>query len=227
MFERLVKVKSVWELMYESVIENVRWVMILENLVVLFRKDTFRSIVGNEIYYPQETPGCRYYIKPNDGSCGKDIRIVENKLFEDIVGYTICPEIITPLIGGKYKYDYRVWVVVNSDLTYFICPTFIKRVSLVEFDIKQTYGSLTNISLYSKIIECQDERIFNSVNFIIQNTLKKLNPISNDTFMLTGWDFIEDIHGNIFVLEVNCNPGINIEYTQTFSEFLNHINTHS
>lgn len=215
--------KSVWELMYSTVIEN-NWVMILENLTDLFRKDSFKNIVGQKNYYPQTTIKCRYYIKPNDGSCGKGIEISNTFISKE--GYTTTPEIICPMIeidSIKYKYDYRVWISIREDLTYFICPTFIQRVSMLPFDKDKIDGSLTNISLYSKIIEYQNNELYNKVEFIVGDVLKSLQKKESNKLMLTGWDFIENQDGELFVLEVNCNPGLNPQYTQVMEEFISNI----
>jgi hypothetical protein len=214
-----------------AIFENVLWDMILTNLTPLFRKDTFYNIVGNKNYYPQPTPNCRYYIKPNDGSCGKGIYIENTKPSKAIEGFTICPEIITPLMlvnDKKYKYDYRVWIGIKSDLTFFVCPTFILRVSMVPFSLDTIYGSLTNTALYSEQFNHQDVILYDKINYIVKDVLEQLpsNTRHEDNLthlMLTGWDFIENENGELFVLEVNCSPSINIQHTQVMTEFLNWI----
>ena len=234
----LTKVKSVWDILREVPSENMNWVMLIDNLIPLFRKNTFFDLVSTKSYYPQSMPNCRYYIKPNDGSCGKGIQIVNFLPPNPIEGYTICPEIITPpiIIGtNKYKYDYRVWIGIQSDLKYFICPTLIKRVSTVPFSLDTMYGSFTNTSLYSEQFDHQDSELYDKINMIVMDVLKSLLlftpgfsvrreeniPDTDTKLMLTGWDFIENESGELFVLEVNCNPGINIQHTQVMTEFLN------
>lgn len=214
--------KSVWEYMYDNQDTNGKWVMILENLIPLFRKDSFSDIVKDKDYYPQKTNNCRYYIKPNEGSCGKGITI-SNTYPGEIDGYIVCPEIKTSLIDGKYKYDFRVWIAISSNLQYYICPTFIQRVSTIEFSDNKFEGSLTNLSLYGDAYECQDDILYENFNGIVKNVLSNLEPNNLDTVMLTGWDFIIDECGNPYVLEVNCSPGFNIQYTQTFNEFLGYL----
>eukprot|EP01038_Epipyxis_sp_PR26KG_P015448 gene15448-20842_t len=213
----LVKIKSIWQLFYELQSDLFgNWTMVLQNLVPLFRKDTFKEL--NSEFYPKVTPNCRYYIKPNDGAGGKGILIV-NELQRPLAGYTITPEIITPLINGM-KYDYRVWIGITGNLDYFICPTFIKRKSTVAFDITSNAGSLTNLSLYSVQENFQDVELYNHVHLIVHSILHKLTPVKSDEFMLTGWDFIHDCNHELFVLEVNCNPGVTIEYMDIMIEFL-------
>ena len=225
--QSLVKVKSIWELMRNIPIEfeKAEWVMILNNLIPLFRKDTFFNIVGNKRYYPQPTPNCRYYVKPNDGSCGKGIQIINKLPLVPIKDHTVCPEIMSPLVSigpHKYKYDYRVWIGIQSDLKYYICPTFICRTSMVPFNLDTINGSLTNTSLYSEQHDYQNVDIYNKANCIVHDILKYLEPkeCTKTSIMLTGWDFIESKDGDLFVLEVNCNPGIGILHTQTITEFL-------
>lgn len=238
----LTKIKSTWDLLRDIpiIFENVDWDMITVNLIPLFRKDTFFNMIGKKNYYPQQTPNCRYYIKPNDGSCGKGIQITHTLPLTPIDGYTICPEIITPLIlvkNKKCKYDYRVWIGICTDLTYFICPTLIRRISTIPFSLDTTYGSLTNTSLYSEQFNYQNDDLYNKIDYIVKDVLIQLLPNTSnisDTsntyttynrihLMLTGWDFIENEYGELFVLEVNCNPSINIQHTQVMTEFLNWI----
>lgn len=235
----LILIKSIWELMYimPIIFERVYWDMILSNLIPLFRKDTFSRIVNSKTYYPQETPNCRYYIKPNGGSCGKGIQIVNELPLFEIKDCTICPEIISPLIeidNKKYKCDYRVWIAIQSDLTYFVCPTLIRRISSVPFSLISEYGSLTNTSLYSNQDDYQDILLYNKINLIVADILKSLHSDTSNVLdeidpkkhlMLTGWDFIENEYGDVFVLEVNCNPGICIQHVQIMTEFLEYINS--
>lgn len=193
------KFKSIWELMYNIPInisdkKELNWVMIIENLIPLFRKDTFIKLIGKNKYYPQETENCRYYIKPNDGSCGRDIKIVD-KLPPIIEGYTICPEIITPLILKKYKYDYRVWIGIQSNLEYFVCPTIIQRISTIPFNLNSTNGSLTNTALYSDQCDYQNVELYIKIIDIVSDVLKHLDVGSDKNLMLTGWDFIENESG--------------------------------
>lgn len=221
----LTKNKSTWELLRNVPImfDNVSWNMLLHNLIPLFRKDTFFDLVGKHDYYPQPIPNCRYYIKPNDGSCGKGIKIVNSLPNNPISDHTICPEIVTPLIsinGKKCKYDYRVWIAIKSDLTYFICPTLIQRISNVPFNLESEYGSLTNTALYSDQFDYRDEMLYDKINIVVKEVLTKLTPIDDSCVMLTGWDFIENESKKLFVLEVNPNPSINIQHTQSMTEFL-------
>lgn len=228
LFEILSKHKSIWEIMtYNPQIynyENIFWTMILENLTDLFRKDTFFKLVHNEKYYPQPTQNCRYYIKPNNGSGGKNIKIVNSLNNLKLIDETASPEILTPCVikdGIKYKYDYRVWIGIKSDLSYYICPTLIKRVSNIPFDITKKDGSITNTSLYSDRVDETNEIIYNKINLIVNDVLKKINPIQlNNQIMLTGWDFIENETGDMYVLEVNPNPSTNIQHINVFNEFI-------
>ncbi len=225
----LPQVKSTWELLYNlNFHEKNNWIELHDNLIPLFRKDTFYSLVGHEPYYPQPTPNCRYYIKPNDGSCGKGIKIVNVKPLEPIESYVVCPEIITPLIttpdGLKYKYDYRVWVGIRGDLEFYVCPTLIKRISTIPFNINESVGSLTNTSLYSEQSNYHDESLYKQICPIVANVLSKLPEIkANKQAMLTGWDFIVGESGDVYVLEVNCSPGINILHSEVLTEYLNWI----
>ncbi len=222
----LPKVKSAWELLYNlNSNEKNNWIELHENLIPLFRKDSFYSLVGHEPYYPQPTPNCRYYIKPNDGSCGKGIQIVNTKPDKPDESCIVCPEIIPQLIinsdGTKYKYDYRVWIGIKGDLDFYVCPTLIKRISTIPFNINEIAGSLTNTSLYSEQFNCQDEGLYKQICLIVANVLTKLTPNTNDKqVMLTGWDFIIGEHGDLFVLEVNCSPGINILHSEVIIEYL-------
>jgi hypothetical protein len=226
----LPKIKSAWELLYLNpvIFPNIKWIPLINNLIPLFRKDSFYNLIGSEPYYPQPTPNCRYYIKPNDGSCGKGIRIVNSKPIEPDNNYTVCPEIITPLIiksNGKFKYDYRVWVGVTEKLEFYVCPTLILRVSTIPFNINEVVGSLTNTSLYSEQFNCPDTNLYNQIVPIVKNVLDKLPKISSlntneKQVMLTGWDFIVDESGKMFVLEVNCSPGINILHMDVMTEYL-------
>lgn len=227
------KIKSSWELLYNTPItlNNTSWDLIIDNLIPLFRKDSFYKIYNKKEYYPQEKPNCRYYIKPNDGSCGKGIRIINSKPIYKIEDHTICPEILTPLViidGKKFKSDYRVWIGLSSDLEYYICPTFIKRISTIPFDISKFEGSLTNTSLYSEQINYKDKIMYNKINNIVKDVLNYLIPINISTdskkhIMLTGWDFILNENNELFILEVNCSPGINVLHKEVMLEFLNWI----
>lgn len=231
----LSKIKSAWELLYEipTDFENVHWNFVLPNLTQLFRKDTFFELIHTKKYYPQPTQNCRYYIKPNEGSCGKGIQVVNELPSQKIVGHTICPEIITPLISIEnmhYKYDYRVWIGIDLELNYFVCPTIIRRVSTVPFSLDTAYGSITNTSLYSEQFDHTDSELYEKINCIVKDILtnlkplKQIEPLSDKKYlMLTGWDFIENKFGELFVLEVNCNPSINILHKQVMTEFLNWI----
>lgn len=225
----LIKFKSIWDLLRETpiIFDNINWVMIINHLIPLFRKDTFFNMVGTEKYYPQPTLNCRYYIKPNDGSCGKGIQITYD-IPLPIEGYTICPEVISPLmkIDGKgFKYDYRVWVGICSNLEYFICQTLILRRSNIPFSLDSTFGSLTNTALYADQFDHQNIELYNKINLIVKNVLDHLSPSTDEehNIMLTGWDFIENESNELFVLEVNCNPAINIQHQQIMTEFLNSI----
>ena len=75
----ITNIKSIWELMYTTIITCDNWKMIIDNLIPLFRKDTFNNIVKYKKYYPKITENCRFYIKHNKSSCGKGIYIL-NKL---------------------------------------------------------------------------------------------------------------------------------------------------
>jgi hypothetical protein len=228
----LPKVKSSWELIYNVpiIFNKISWDLIIDNLITLFRKDTFYNLVGNEDFYPQKTPNCRYYIKPNDGSSGKKINIVNSLPPTPIPNCTICPEIMSPLIyidNQGYKYDYRVWIGITSDLKYYICPTLILRLSNIPFDINNSLGSLTNTSLYSEQFNHQDNQLYIQIDKIVNNVLNKLEPKelsdSKIHLMLTGWDFIIDKSGKLFVLEVNCSPGLNILHKQVMEEYISWI----
>ena len=224
------KYKSIWQLLLEFPMEfkNVYWTHILENLIPLFRKDTFCKLVSNKNYYPQKTHNCRYYIKPNAGSCGKGITIVNEFLTQIPENHTAVAEIIPPMITinkEKYKYDYRIWIGICSDMRYFICPTFIKRISCVPFDISLCYGSLTNTSLYSEQFNCKNDVLYEKANAIVKDVICLLPNLEMETnnlakVMLTGWDFIEDTNNNLYVLEVNCNPSLNILHHEVMEEFL-------
>ncbi len=226
-FSILPKVKSSWELLYNlNSPEKNNWIELHDNLIPLFRKDSFFSLVGNEPYYPQPTPNCRYYIKPNDGSCGKRIQIVNAKPDKPDDKWVTCPEIIPRLIttpdGLKYKYDYRVWVGIKGDLEFYVCPTLIKRTSTIPFNINESAGSLTNTSLYSEQSNYNDESLYKQICLIVADVLSKLSGIkANRQAMLTGWDFIVGESGEVYVLEVNCSPGINILHSDVMTEYLN------
>ena len=241
--QSLPKIKSAWELLYYVPItfKHVNWIPIIDMVTPLFRKDTFFRLIGDKNYYPQPTPNCRYYIKPNDGSCGKGIEIVDSLPLDLDKNYIACPEIITPLIKSSgtnlnhgYKYDYRVWIGIcysQTDLTYFICPTFILRVSSIPFNPKEKNGSLTNTSLYSEQFNYNNVELYEKVNIIVKDVLNEIKIINQleDKFkqtnvMLTGWDFIVNESGDVFVLEVNCSPGINILHEKVMKEYLNWIN---
>jgi len=224
------KYRSIWELLYDVPIECkfCMWTNILDNLMELFRKNTFYNLIGNEKYYPQPTENCRYYIKPNNGSFGRGIKLVNSlNNITNIDDHIICPEIITPCITideKQYKYDYRVWIGIKSDLSYFICPTFIKRISNIPFDITITDGSITNTCLYSDQFDYQDYYLYKKVNTIVHDVIKKLTTKNENKVMLTGWDFIENQNNELFVLEVNPNPSINFQHLNVMTEFLNWIN---
>lgn len=255
--QSLPKIKSSWELLYYIPItfKHVNWIPIIDILTPLFRKDTFFNIVKHKNYYPQPTPNCRYYIKPNNGSCGKGIEIVDSLPLDLDKNYIACPEIITPLIKSSdinlnqnqgYKYDYRVWIGICSlptsqisstqtDLTYFICPTFILRVSSIPFNPKEKDGSLTNTSLYSEQFNHNDVELYKKINIIVKDVLNEIKIMNQfeekfkqtnqqTNVMLTGWDFIVNESGDVFVLEVNCSPGINILHEKVMKEYLNWIN---
>lgn len=224
------KYKSIWDLMQNCpiIFEKNKWEMILTNLIKLFRKDSFENLVKNELYYPQPTQNCRYYLKPNNGSNGKNIKIINNNNIT-IEDHILCPEIITPLMrtqNGLCKYDYRIWIGIKNNLDFYICHTMIKRVSLIPFDLNSENGSLTNTSLYSEQFNCNNLEIYEKVFRIVKDILKKLTPDqeNKNKVMLTGWDFIENEHNELFVLEVNCNPGLNIQHMEVLTEFLNWIN---
>ncbi len=228
-FSVLPKVKSSWELLYNlNSYDKNNWIELHDNLIPLFRKNSFYNLVGHEPYYPQPTPNCRYYIKPNDGSCGKGIQIVNVKPMEPVESCVVCPEITPRLIttpdGLKYKYDYRVWVGITGDLEFYVCPTLIKRISTIPFNINESAGSLTNTSLYSDQINCQDDSLHKQICMIVADVLSKLPEINaNKQAMLTGWDFIVGESGEVYVLEVNCSPGINILHLEVLIEYLNWI----
>jgi hypothetical protein len=228
--------KSSWELIYNipMIFDNVSWDLILDNLVLLFRKDTFYNLFGNEDYYPKQTPNCRYYIKPNNGACGKNIQIVNSLPLQPIPNHIICPEIITPLIyveNKGFKFDYRVWIGITSDLEYFICPTIILRQSTIPFDINNSLGSLTNTSLYSEQFNLKNDQLYLQIDNIVNDVLNKLKQInltnsqikftdSKIHLMLTGWDFILDKSDKLYVLEVNCSPGMNILHKEVIEDFI-------
>lgn len=224
----LIKHKSIWDIMYDCVdlFEKIKWEMILSNLVILFRKDSFCNLVCAENYYPNVSDGCRYYLKPNDGSNGKGIIISQSLPSDQLENYTICPEILTPLVetsNGLCKYDYRVWIGISGSLDFFVCPTIIKRISLIPFSLETDYGSLTNTSQYAIQTNYKDPVLYEKIVNITSDILKKLNPDVNKKreFMLTGWDFIENRSNELFVLEVNCNPGVNVQHLDVLNEYLN------
>jgi hypothetical protein len=224
-YHELPRIKSSWELLYNLPMDfqHICLVSILDNLIVLFRKNTFNDLVGKEHYYPQPTANCRYYIKPDNGSCGKNIQIVLSLPEQPIPNHTICPEILSPL-HNSCKYDFRVWIGITSQLQYYICPTFILRLSNYHFDINNSLGSLTNTALYSDHFDYQDKDLLLQVDNIVRHTLMKLPaiiyPDTKTHVMLTGWDFILDQSGKLFVLEVNCNPSICILHKQVITEFI-------
>lgn len=86
-------------------------------------------------------------------------------------------------------------------------------------------GSLTNTSLYSDQFDYENNFLYAKINLIIKDVLSNLLKDDGNNIMLTGWDFIEDINGNVFILEVNCNPSINIQHIQVLNEFFDWINT--
>lgn len=230
-------IKSIWEIFYtipfES--ENDLWCQIIENLSPLFRKNTLHNLISSKKYYPQIKSDCRFYVKPNNGSCGKGIKILNHdsqilKSYLDDEDYTICPEIISKLInknGKNYKSDYRVWIAIKQNLDYHIFPTFIQRISNIPFDINSEYGSITNTALYSDQFDYYNKKMFNQINIIVSDVLKHCDKLNSDKFMLTGWDFIEDDSGKIYLLEVNCNPSLCVLHYQVMTEFLTWINTFS
>ncbi len=147
---------------------------------------------------------------------------------EPVESCVVCPEITPRLIttpdGLKYKYDYRVWVGITGDLEFYVCPTLIKRISTIPFNINESAGSLTNTSLYSDQINCQDDSLHKQICLIVADVLSKLPEINaNKQAMLTGWDFIVGESGEVYVLEVNCSPGINILHLEVLIEYLNWI----
>lgn len=58
------------------------------------------------------------------------------------------------------------------------------------------------------------------INNIVQHVLSKLPPKHENSIMLTGWDFIENEHNEVFVLEVNPNLSLNIQHEKVMREFL-------
>lgn len=239
------KVKSVWELfnVQPIIFATFNFTILIDCLISLFRKNTFYNLYHNKHYYPQPSFNCRYYIKPNDGSCGKGIKIVENlNEISDVEkdNRTICPEILTDLIlidEKYYKYDYRVWVGIkkniDNSLSYYICPSFIMRVQTnYEFDINNKQSLLTNTSLGAETfvlqIDPNTNDIFRQIDEIIKDVLEHLTHnlpkiIDDNTYpdiMLTGWDFIVDKNLKIFVLEVNCSPSICEYHKILMDEFL-------
>ena len=224
-------VKSIWSLLRNYPEFHERWIMIHDNLTSLFRKDTLFNIISNKYYYPKPSSNCRYYIKPNSGSNGKNIQIVNKIPDGPIDGFTIVPEILTPFIkidDIEYKYDYRVWIGIQKNLKYFICHNFIKRISMVPFAINRTDGSLTNTSIYSNWQYHTDDNMYDKINNIVKDVLSLLtvvndNEINDDKIMLTGWDFIENQNNDIFLLEVNCDPSISIKHADLVKEFVNNL----
>ena len=109
-------------------------------------------------------------------------------------------------------------------MEFYVCPTIIKRTSTIPFNINESVGSLTNTSLYSEQFNCKDEGVYRKICSIVADVLSKLTGIkTNKQAMLTGWDFIVGESGEVYVLEVNCSPGINILHSEVLIEYLNWI----
>jgi glutathionylspermidine synthase len=125
------------------------------------------------------------------------------------------------------KYDIRIWIGITNDLNYYICPTFIMRTSNIPFSLNTDYGSLTNTSLYSRQDDYRNEEIYKKINIIVNDVMKSIknSTFSKTKIMLTGWDFIEDVNGNIYLLEINCNPATNIQHINVMKEFFDWIYT--
>lgn len=197
----------------------------MAELIPLFRKDTLLATLKDKQYIPQITPNCRWFRKPNTGTCGMGITIhdVRPEYDED---YSLSPEVLSDLCDG-HKYDWRVWVGICSDRSYHICLPAVQRISQYIFSNRCLEGSITNIAQGSTPIFHDNLPIIDKIDVVVKDVVDLIitTPRKN-SFMLTGWDFIVDKNGQVVLLEINSSPGMSNKHKPLMDNFLQWVFSH-
>jgi hypothetical protein len=178
--------------------------------------------------------------------------LVENKRLGkiDYQNLVFSPEIKTPLTEEGHKYDWRVWIIIKLhrygedsdnneneiDMEFYVLSNMMQRIArepypdddTLDFNALVTNVSNTGIPC---IYDMKDTKFYNQCHEITGNLLGGIrwdidNIHSGTTkFMLTGWDFIEDVldHENpVKLLEINI-PGMSSTHKQMLQECFNWI----
>ena len=149
-----------------------------------------------------------------------------------------------------HKYDWRVWIIIKLhrygedsdnneneiDMEFYVLSNMMQRIArepypdddTLDFNALVTNVSNTGIPC---IYDMKDTKFYNQCHEITGNLLGGIrwdidNIHSGTTkFMLTGWDFIEDVldHENtVKLLEINI-PGMSSTHKQMLQECFNWI----
>lgn len=202
-------------------------IVLLEEYIPLFRKNTFLDLLIDKSYIPQPYMNCRWFKKPIAESCGRGITIHKTKP-DFNSDFVLSPEILTNLTNG-FKSDFRLWIGLTSNGDFHICMPIIERRSTIKFDFENLNGALTNIALGGIRIFHSNINFISDVEIIVLDIIKTLGIKQINTknkshrFMLTGWDFIIDKNNELKLLEINTCPGMDLCHQPIMNDFINWI----
>jgi hypothetical protein len=185
---------------------------------------------------------CRYIVKPDSGSLGQGIMIVDPETeYEPDDLMAVAQQYVDSLLLDNKKFDFRIYALVSSvdPLEIFVYRDGLARFCLEEINDNSPFGQLTNVAINhdSRLLSDTLERLKNECGIDINQLWKRIDAAvaltiiaaasymshgvewrcpSNGTysrcFQILGFDILLDKQANPYVLEVNYRPSLDTHF---------------
>jgi len=216
-------------------VPKIYWRSLLRE--ISYNKKTLADFLNKKPYFPKcyfniediknLENNKRYFLKPEQGSQGKGIEIIENlNEIESIPENYLIQEEIIPDLHYQKKYDIRIYfLLIHYQNQYFSFISTDGKVRICSEDYlnNSKSGNITNSSQIKKNSNNFHQQMKWSSLETHQNDIKITKEIFHDVFMelkkhfgkkyhhqntfnLYGVDIIKDNTGKFFILEFNSNP---------------------
>jgi hypothetical protein len=185
----------------------------------------------------------RYIIKPDSGSLGQGIMIVEpDTEYQPDETMAVAQEYIDSFLLDNKKFDFRIYVLVASvhPLEIYVYRDGLARFCLEEIDSNTPFGQLTNVAinhdsriltetlermriekgvdiglLWKKIDQVIALTIISGYSFISHGVTSRFgtNRGYSRCFQVLGFDILLDQDANPYLLEVNYRPSLDTHFS--------------
>jgi hypothetical protein len=185
----------------------------------------------------------RYIIKPDSGSLGQGIMIVEpDTEYQPDETMAVAQQYIDSFLLDNKKFDFRIYVLVASvdPLEIYVYRDGLARFCLEEIDSNSMYGQLTNVAinhdsrilteilermkieknvdidrLWKNIDEVIALTIISGYSYILTGVEKRFgtNRSYSRCFQVLGFDILLDKDAKPYLLEVNYRPSLDTHFS--------------